>query len=44
MNADKLEKLILEWIGENYGRDEQDDPCYDIGSLVGHIIENLNEL
>ena len=40
MDANNLEKLILEWIGENYGKDEQNDPCYDIGSLAGHIAGN----
>ena len=44
MNADKIERIMLEWIGSNYGSQEAEEPCYDIGTLAGHIYENLQKM
>jgi len=35
---DKLLNAILLWIGNNYGSQEMDDPCYDIESMVAEIM------
>ena len=43
MNADIIERIILEWIGSNYGTQEAEDPCYDIGTLAGHLYEKLQK-
>lgn len=34
MNAKLIEKKIIEFIAENYGSDEADDPCYNIKAMV----------
>ena len=44
MNADMIEKIILEWIGDNYGSQEAEEPCYDIGTLAGHLHEKLQKM
>lgn len=32
-----MKKLILNWIRENYGKEEAENPCYDINKLAKHI-------
>lgn len=39
----KLQTIIYNYIVENYGQSEADDPCYAIGPMVAHINEQLGE-
>lgn len=36
---DKILNAILLWIGNNYGSQEMEDPCYDIESMVDEIMQ-----
>lgn len=38
MNKEKLKKLILRWIYENYGIQEMEEPCYDIDDLCEYLV------
>lgn len=33
--------IILNWIGDNYGSQEMDDPSYDIISLVQTLVKEV---
>lgn len=41
MNNIDLKEIILDWIYENYGPQEAEDPCYDIDDLVNCIIKKV---
>ena len=43
MNKDKLEKLALEFIGNNYGGQEQESPCYNIKMMIDYMVENYDK-
>ena len=32
-----LERTLYEYIKENFGHSEADDPCYDLGEIANHI-------
>lgn len=32
-----LREFIVRWISENYGKDEAEDPCYDVNVLSEEI-------
>ena len=32
-----LERLVYDYIVENYGESEANDPCYNMGEIVNHI-------
>lgn len=33
----KLEKIIYDWVGKNYGTQEAEDPSWDIKALADHL-------
>ncbi len=37
-----LELELYEYIKENFGHSEADDPCYDLGQLANHIESKFN--
>lgn len=37
----QLATKILDWIGDNYGEQEQGNPCYDIISLAEYLIKEV---
>lgn len=36
----KIAQVLLDWIGNNYGRQEAESPCYDILALAQYLKEN----
>lgn len=32
-----LERELYEFIAENFGHNEADDPCYDLGEIANHL-------
>lgn len=38
-----LERELYEYVAENYGHNEADDPCYDLGEIANHL-ENKFEV
>ena len=43
MNKERLEELALEWIGKNFGGQEQEEPCYNIKMMVDYMVENYDK-
>lgn len=41
---DVIESTMLKFIGENYGSQEMDDPCYDIEKMAIEITNAIEEL
>ena len=39
----ELQTIIYDYILENYGESEANDPCYAIGPMVDYINESFNE-
>ena len=37
-----LERSIYNFILENFGESEANDPCFDLGEIANHIEENFN--
>lgn len=40
----KIDKIIYEWVKENYGESEANDPSWSIVELANHIANNFHEL
>lgn len=38
---DQLKEIILEFINDNYGPSEKEDPCYNIDELVSYICDKM---
>lgn len=38
-----MNKIIYEWVKENYGESEADNPSWDIEALAKHIQSKLKE-
>lgn len=36
-----IEELIYEWVRENFGQSEADDPSWNIEELANYLEENL---
>lgn len=41
MKTKDIENLILNFIGENYGSQEMDDPCYNIAEMAKYIKKGI---
>lgn len=38
-----IKKLIIDWVSDNYGRSEAEEPSWDIDALAKHIESKLAE-
>lgn len=41
---DKIAKIIKEWVRENFGTQEMEDPCYNIEELSKEIAKHRYEI
>lgn len=41
MTQDEIEKIILNWVGHNYGSQEMDDPSWNVKALARTLADNL---
>lgn len=39
----KIEKIIYNWVRDNFGQSEADDPSWNIKLLAKHIEKELNK-
>lgn len=44
ITKERIEELILDWIGANYGSNEAEDPCYNIEFLAEHLAESIKNI
>lgn len=42
-NKKRLEELALDFIGKNYGLQEQEEPSYNIKMMVDYMVENYDK-
>lgn len=40
----ELQKLLKKWVADNFGAQEAQDPCYDLGALAEHLEKNFSRL
>lgn len=43
MDAKEIQGLIFQWISENFGRSEAEQPSYDIGALAKHLADKFDK-
>lgn len=34
---DNIYEFLYRWVGKNYGTQEAEDPCYDLGTLANEL-------
>ena len=38
---DNIYDFLYQWVGKNYGTQEAEDPCYDLETLAGALVDKF---